>query len=201
MEENSERGWNWIKDELDKPDRFLQHIWNKHGKKVYKFRPDEGKKDFFQDAKQILLTLADKYDQSKGVKFSTFAYSWLKGYIKGEWNDFDLKKKSLDASDKKAQEAGFSIGPLRAGLQREGSLSDKFKIMDMNEAELKNLARKLWWARLNDRERKVEGLAFVGTKQKAIADELGVSQGRVSQIRRENKEKMETVINNLKMEK
>lgn len=197
------RNWKWIKNELEKPDRFLQHIWNKHGKKVYKFRPDEGKDDFFQEAKIILLKLAKKYDKSRGVKFSTYAYSWLKGYIKGEWDDFDLKSKSLDASDQRAQNpntggGASSIGQLRAGLQRNGELSTRD---GKNQATVVNIARRKAWARLDQRERKVTALTFVGENQKTIAGELGVSRSRVSQIRNDIKEIMKNQINTVKAEK
>lgn len=106
----------------------------------------------------------------------------------------------MDATDKEAQEADEPShkGWLRRGLEKDGDLSTRD---GLNHAEVINLARRKSWARLSERERKVTALTFVGENQKTIAQEVGVSRSRISQIRRDVKKIMKNQINTLEEQK
>jgi len=138
---------------------LVYHLANKRDK----YRNDE---DAIQYGMLGLCQAADRFDPSKGIKFSTFAYSYVVHWLDGEYSDIKYKANKYRL---------VNIEEVENSLRRENDLESLLEFdMLINSVNLKL--------------RNILILMFEGYTQKEIADKLGVTKQYINNMIKKFKE-------------
>lgn len=106
-----------------------------------------------------LCLAAERYDSSKGVLFSTFAYSYIAGWLQGTYSDIKYKQK-IDSNVYVDIQDFESIIPERNDSAKE----ECYEVIESANPKL----------------RKVLMMILYGYTRKEIADKLNISESTIS---------------------
>jgi RNA polymerase sigma factor (sigma-70 family) len=99
---------------MNRNELVVSHMWL--AESLAKKYPYLNHEDAKQNGYMGLLVAADRYDEERGLAFSTYAYSYVKKYILKGAKDELTKMISLDAGDFPEQTVDESVGELVSRL-------------------------------------------------------------------------------------
>lgn len=128
-----------------------------------------------------LILAAERFDESKGFEFSTYACKYIRGYILSHLNTNKMIRPTREGN---GWAKDMFVDSLDRNLSPNGddsiTLGDVIPVYDDYKIEEKEAI--LAVSKLDELQRKVWDMALSGTTQCAIADSLGKSQTTVSRI-------------------
>ncbi|EPY2275170.1 sigma-70 family RNA polymerase sigma factor [Clostridium sporogenes] len=150
-------------------------------KRYKQFKHKYSYEDLFQEGCVGLMKATNRFDTSRGVKFSTYAYSYVDGQIlmmarDDKWYDKNRKERLNGI-------APYSLDAAIDGLDNEIAYIDSIGNYDLNfeKVEIKMLVDEL----PNDLKDIVNTIYIEGFSQTEIARKFGCSQMSISRLKRE----------------
>ncbi len=151
---------------------LVHFICHKH------FRGVDEYEDVAGEGMVALAIAAQRFDPSRGINFSTFAYPWVRGSIQRKLKDTDRHgirySRTLDPEDRPL------VRLLSEPLSEDELITlehQQSKVEDYSGAVVEDFLRTL-----TDKQRQACRLKMAGWMQKEIATALGISQPQVSRI-------------------
>ncbi len=191
-------------------DRFTPLVKAVAGRYYSAFYDDD---DLEQVGYMGLFKAVERFDASRGVKFTTFAVSWIKGEIlaqlrknkefrgkdispaekregikgeKEEGTTKDFRQKDIWSTEERAAAREFPLVVSPAGDMKDSSSTE-----EVDEQVVQRLWLKQALQGLNGEERKVIVMRFFKEKTQAeVGEAMGVSQRKVSRMEKKILEKM-----------
>lgn len=135
-------------------------------------------------AEETLVIAALNFDETKGVKFSTYAVSCIRLRI----IMFNSGKRHLISFRKKGKVCYEPTSSLDSGYFNNGI--EDIKLIDIltnkegenEENVIEHLYANEFFDKLSERERTILKLRMLGKSQKEIAEAVGLSQGFISRL-------------------
>lgn len=155
---------------------------------VQKYARISGNYDDYVQAGCIgLILAAQRYDPGRGIKFSTFASSYIRSAIRDQYSHYECSTLKLPRDV--VYQDGSKPFPICHSLQDVVAGTDGLTIEDAipdDSNDIDNLVSDIAFreklAALPERERKIAALLIAGKNQRQIADAVGTSQANVSRL-------------------
>jgi len=149
--------------------------------------------DYFQIGAYGLCLAAQRFDESKGYEFSTYAGSWITGCILRHNRDFEqgpIRPTRISGSSATIKPKYLYANGYRNEKGEDVSAFDFIKIGENKEDEtILKLDLERIRTHLSERENSLIDLSLAGKVQMEIAKELGMSQAQVSRTKNLLREK------------
>lgn len=165
---------------------------------AHKFDFHNNYEDFYQMGAYGLCLAAQRFDESKGFEFATFAASYIQGYILRQYRDFEtgpIRPPRVKGSCKLDLPNYLYID----GIINENGDCYGYEFIDTgidNEEELiTSLAFQDIMSRLTQREQDIVNLSLVQCNQKQIGSQLGLTQSHISRLLDRLQEKFNKELN------
>ncbi len=128
--------------------------------------PKELIPDLMQEGMVALLECIDRFDYSKGVKFSTFAYYRIKGRIINYLERHEKKFPSLLEEEVFSERLSENSNPFTSEFEEYASIKEYINNLPYKEAEV------------------IKGIFFEGLTPKQIAKSIGVGLSHVYRLQK-----------------
>lgn len=142
-----------------------------------KFNPDD--EDVYSEGMIGLIKAIDKFDCSKNIKFSTFAYHYIRGAIRDYYNRIEAKipdatslNEPIDGND------NYELIDILVDDENHFDMVDDY---DLNKNR-KQFVHFVLDKECNDHEKEVFTMFLNGKTRKDITVKFGISRERVRQI-------------------
>jgi len=159
---------------------------------------DSNYEDYFQSGCVGLCLAAERFDESKGLQFSTFAGAYIVGYLKQHYEHFDCSPLKiprhmvfggglLPTCDSLQDSVGDDSGGDKS-MHLEDVIADD---TDAIETLIDDISfNELFSRKFTKLERRIITLAVQGLNQTQIADIAGTSQTQISRFMARIKKKL-----------
>lgn len=143
--------------------------------------------DYYQAGCVGLVMAAQRYDPGRGIKFSTYASSYIRAAIQDQYSKYECSTLKLPRDV--VYQDGTKPFPICHSLQDapEDTCGMTYEDMmpdDSNDIDnlVSDIAFREKLAALPEREQKIAALLIAGKSQQQIADAVGTSQANVSRL-------------------
>ena len=153
--------------------------------------------DYFQEGVYGLCLAAKRYDKNKGTEFSTYAASYINGYLLKHYRDFSqgpIRPTRSSFANKNKPNYLYIDGLINE--ETGDCYGYDFIDVGVNEEDesIANLSLKEINKSLNKNEKAILELSLKNVTQRDIGDRINLSQAQVSRIKKNLKTKINSFL-------